>query len=36
MLTPHDEFLAAPHWEAAATVVDTRNVVASGEGVYRL
>jgi UDP-N-acetyl-D-glucosamine dehydrogenase len=36
MLTPHDEFLAAPHWEAAATVVDTRNVVASGVGVYRL
>jgi UDP-N-acetyl-D-glucosamine dehydrogenase len=36
MLTPHDEFLAAPHWESATTVVDTRNVVASGEGVYRL
>jgi UDP-N-acetyl-D-glucosamine dehydrogenase len=36
MLTPHDEFLAAPHWEAATTVVDTRNVVTSGEGVYRL
>jgi UDP-N-acetyl-D-glucosamine dehydrogenase len=36
MLTPHDEFLAAPHWEVARTVVDTRNVVASGEGVYRL
>ena len=36
MLTPHDEFLAAPHWEAAETVVDTRNVVAPGEGVYQL
>ncbi len=36
MLTPHDEFLAAPHWEVAQTVVDTRNVVAPGEGVYQL
>lgn len=36
MLTPHDEFLEAPHWNAAETVVDTRNVVAPKEGVYRL
>ena len=36
VLTPHDEFLSAPHWDAAATVVDTRNVVASRDGVYRL
>ena len=35
-LTPHDEFLAAPYWNAARTVVDTRNVVAPREGVYRL
>jgi UDP-N-acetyl-D-glucosamine dehydrogenase len=36
MLTPHDEFLEEPHWNAAETVVDTRNVVAPSEGVYRL
>jgi UDP-N-acetyl-D-mannosaminuronate dehydrogenase len=36
MLTPHDEFLAAPHWDEAKTVVDTRNVVAPREGVYQL
>jgi UDP-N-acetyl-D-glucosamine dehydrogenase len=35
-LTPHDEFLTAPYWNAARTVVDTRNVVAPREGVYRL
>jgi UDP-N-acetyl-D-glucosamine dehydrogenase len=36
MLTPHDEFLAEPHFEAATTIVDTRNVVTAQEGVYRL
>jgi UDP-N-acetyl-D-glucosamine dehydrogenase len=36
MLTPHDEFLEEPLWDAAETVVDTRNVVAAREGVYRL
>ncbi len=36
MLTPHDEFIAAPYWNAAKTVVDTRNVVAPREGVYQL
>jgi UDP-N-acetyl-D-glucosamine dehydrogenase len=35
-LTPHDEFVEAPYWNAARTVVDTRNVVAPREGVYRL
>jgi UDP-N-acetyl-D-glucosamine dehydrogenase len=35
-LTPHDEFVAMPLWNAARTVVDTRNVVAPREGVYRL
>jgi hypothetical protein len=36
MLTPHDEFLEEPLWDAAETVVDTRNVVAAREGVYQL
>jgi UDP-N-acetyl-D-glucosamine dehydrogenase len=33
MLTPHREFLQAPLWDKASSVVDTRNVVPPGPGV---
>jgi UDP-N-acetyl-D-glucosamine dehydrogenase len=33
MLTPHRQFLQAPHWEAARLIVDTRNVVTQGPRV---
>lgn len=33
MLTPHREFLQAPLWNEASSVVDTRNVVPPGPGV---
>jgi UDP-N-acetyl-D-glucosamine dehydrogenase len=36
VLTHHDEFLQAPHWDVAAAVVDARNVVRGRDGVYGL
>jgi len=36
MLTQHREFLDAPHWDAAALVVDTRNVVPPAPHVTRI
>jgi len=36
MLTPHREFLDATPWDLARLVVDTRNVVPDGPGVWRI
>jgi UDP-N-acetyl-D-glucosamine dehydrogenase len=33
VLTPHREFLQAPLWQEASSIVDTRNVVPPGPGV---
>ena len=34
MLTPHREFLEDPHWHEARLIVDTRNVLPAGQGVW--
>ncbi len=36
MLTPHRAFLEQPLWDRASLVVDTRNVVPDGPGVWRI
>lgn len=36
MLTPHRTFLEQPLWDRASLVVDTRNVVPDGPGVWRI
>lgn len=34
MLTAHRDFLDEPHWHDASLIVDTRNVIPVGEGVW--
>ena len=36
LLTPHAEFLEAPHWQHAPLVLDTRNAVPDAAGVSRI
>lgn len=36
MLTPHREFLSAPHWQQAPVVVDTRNVIPDRPMLWRI
>lgn len=36
MLTSHSQFLEQPYWDRSRLIVDTRNVVPSGQAVWRI